>query len=99
MTIEYTGKVDAMLAEYTAMLDRCDERNSQAKELLAEAEALAAETRDMFGAEYSAPPGEADQIRAQRAALEEQVDAKSQLVLRLHQENFDEWQKFTAAEW
>ncbi|WP_282785359.1 MULTISPECIES: hypothetical protein, partial [unclassified Nocardia] len=99
MTIEYTGKVDAMLAEYTAMLDRCDERNAQAKELLAEAEALAAETRELFGAEYSAPPGDAEDIRAQRAALEEQVDAKSQEVLRLHSENFDEWQRFTHAEW
>lgn len=88
-----------MLVEYSAMLDRCDVRNAQAREILAEAEALAAETREMFGAEYSAPADEAEGIRAQRAALEAQVNAKSEQVQRLHRENFDEWQRFTAAEW
>ncbi|NNH72588.1 hypothetical protein HLB23_22455 [Nocardia uniformis] len=99
MTIEYTGKVDAMLVEYSAMLDRCDVRNTQAREILAEAEALAAETRELFGAEYSAPADEAAGIRAQRDALDAQVNAKSQEVQRLHRENFDEWRRFTDTEW
>lgn len=99
MTIEYIGKTDTMLAEYTAMLERGDARNAQAKALLAEAEDLAAQSRELDSAEIMAEPGELAQIASHRALLNQQIDMKSSEVMRLHQETFDEWQRFNATEW
>ncbi|MBL1079339.1 hypothetical protein JK358_33535 [Nocardia sp. 2] len=99
MTIEYIGKADTMLAEYSAMLERSDARNAHAKILLAEAEELAAESRELESAEFMAAPEDAAAISAHRAVLAQQIDAKSGEVLRLHQETYDEWQRFTTASW
>ncbi|MEV6767993.1 hypothetical protein AB0N05_05095 [Nocardia sp. NPDC051030] len=99
MTIEYVGKTDTMLAEYSAMLERCDVRNTRARALLAEAEELAAESRELGSAEFMAEPDEAAAISAHRSVMQEQIDAKSVLVLQLHQETFEEWQRFTATQW
>ncbi|WP_067826984.1 hypothetical protein [Nocardia inohanensis] len=99
MTIEYVGKADNMLAEYTAMLERSDARNAQAKTLLAEAEELAAQNRQLDSAEIMAEPGELAQIASHRALLNEQIDTKSNEVMRLHQETYDEWQRFNSTEW
>ncbi|MFC9998092.1 hypothetical protein [Nocardia sp. NPDC127526] len=99
MTIEYIGKADTMLAEYTAMLERSDARNKQAKTLLAEAEELAAESRELESREFMASAPELAQMNAHRAALQEQIDAKSSQVMRLHQETYDEWERFTNTQW
>ncbi|MEU0542767.1 hypothetical protein [Nocardia sp. NPDC005978] len=99
MTIEYVGKADTMLAEYSAMLERSDLRNSRARELLAEAEELAAEARELDNAELFAAPADAARIGQHRAMLTEQIDAKSGEVLRLHQETFQEWERFNATQW
>ncbi|WP_330182433.1 hypothetical protein OHB26_01485 [Nocardia sp. NBC_01503] len=96
MTIEYVGKADTMLAEYTSMLERCDTRNARAKALLAEAEELAAESRELANEEFMASPADAADIAAHRAILNEQIDAKSGEVMRLHQETFEEWERFNA---
>lgn len=99
MTIEYIGKADTMLAEYSAMLERCDARNAQARVLLAEAEELAGESRELASSEFMATPDEALRIDAHRAFLHDQIDAKSGQVMRLHQETFEEWQRFTTTQW
>ncbi|MCU1641100.1 MAG: hypothetical protein JWN03_1375 [Nocardia sp.] len=99
MTIEYVGKADTMLAEYTSMLERSDYRKAQAKALLAEAEELAAQSRELGSTEYLAMPAEAARISAHRAVLNEQIDAKSGEVVRLHQETFQEWERFNATQW
>lgn len=99
MTIEYIGKADTMLAEYSAMLERSDARNAEARMLLAEAEELAAEARELASAEFVATPDEAAQIIAHRAALQREIDAKSGRVMQLHQETFTEWESFTTRQW
>ncbi|MRH93199.1 hypothetical protein GFY24_38265 [Nocardia sp. SYP-A9097] len=99
MTIEYVGKADTMLAEYSAMLERCDVRNAKAKVLLAEAEELASESRELANEEFMASPADAADIAAHRAVLNEQIDAKSAEVVRLHQETFTEWERFNATQW
>ncbi|MET9488183.1 MULTISPECIES: hypothetical protein [unclassified Nocardia] len=99
MTIEYVGKADTMLAEYSSMLERCDYRKAQAKVLLAEAEELAAQSRELGSTEFMASPADAAAIAAHRSFLNEQIDAKSGQVLRLHQETFQEWERFNATQW
>ena len=100
MTIEYIGsKADTMMAEYSAMLERGDTRNTLARALLAEAEELAAEARELGNEEFLASPADAAQISAHRAFLTEQVEAKSGEVLRLHNETFQEWERFNATQW
>ncbi|MEC3954585.1 hypothetical protein VMT65_16215 [Nocardia sp. CDC153] len=99
MTIEYIGKADSMLAEYTAMLQRSDARNAEAKALLAEAEELAAEVRHLESTEFMMTPDEVMQSNAHRALLEREIDAKSGRVLQLHQETFHEWESWTARQY
>ncbi|MGX1807475.1 hypothetical protein ACWIGI_17290 [Nocardia sp. NPDC055321] len=99
MTIEYVGKADTMLAEYSAMLERSDRRNTRARELLAEAEELAAEARELDNAELFAAPADAARISQHRAMLNAEIDSKSGEVLRLHQETFQEWERFNATQW
>ncbi|MGV9411165.1 hypothetical protein ACWDOP_14715 [Nocardia sp. NPDC003693] len=99
MTIEYVGKADTMLAEYSAMLERSDLRNTRARELLAEAEELAAEARELDNAELFAAPADAARINQHRAMLNAEIDSKSGEVLRLHQETFQEWERFNATQW
>ncbi|MEU1427688.1 hypothetical protein ABZ412_11500 [Nocardia sp. NPDC005746] len=93
---EFVGKAESMLADYTAMLHRSDARNAEARELLADAEALAAEVRDLDNAEFMATPEEQVRIGAHRALLQREIDAKSSRVLQLHQETFQEWEAWTA---
>ncbi|WP_067692561.1 hypothetical protein [Nocardia jejuensis] len=99
MTIEYVGKADTMLAEYSAMLERSDVRNTEARALLAEAEDLAAQSRELGSAEFMAEPAEAAEISAHRAMLQQQIDSKSGLVMQLHHETYQEWEQFTATQW
>ncbi|WP_067574354.1 hypothetical protein [Nocardia acidivorans] len=99
MTIEYVGKADTMLAEYSSMLERCDARNARAKALLAEADELAAESRELANEEFMASSADAADIAAHRAVLNEQIDAKSSEVMRLHQETFQEWERFNTTQW
>ncbi|MTE13057.1 hypothetical protein [Nocardia aurantiaca] len=99
MTIEYIGKADSMLAEYTAMLQRSDARNAEARALLAEAEELAAEARELDHSEFMATPDEQMQIKAHRTFLQQEIDAKSGRVLQLHQETFQEWESWTTRQW
>ncbi|MVU76439.1 hypothetical protein GPX89_04175 [Nocardia sp. ET3-3] len=96
MTIEYIGKADSMLADYSAMLARSDARNAEAKTLLAEAEELAAEVRHLESTEFMMTPDEIMQSNAHKAMLNQEIDAKSGRVLQLHQETFQEWQSWTA---
>ncbi|MFB8009302.1 hypothetical protein [Nocardia sp. NPDC056000] len=99
MTIEYVGKADTMLAAYSSMLERCDARNAQAKALLAEADELNAQSRELANQEFMASPAEAANIAAHRAMLNDQIDDKSTQVMRLHQETFEEWERFNATQW
>ncbi|MFE3262507.1 hypothetical protein ACFXPS_39530 [Nocardia sp. NPDC059091] len=99
MTIEYIGKADSMLAEYTAMLQRSDARNAEARALLAEAEELAAEARELDHAEFMATPDEQVRINQHRAMLHQEIDSKSGRVLQLHQETFQEWESWTTRQW
>ncbi|MFE3103680.1 hypothetical protein [Nocardia tengchongensis] len=93
---EFVGKADSMLADYTAMLHRSDVRNAEARALLAEAEALAAEVRELDNSEFMATPEEQLQISAHRVLLQREIDEKSSRVLQLHNETFQEWEAWTA---
>lgn len=99
MTIEYIGKADSMLAEYTAMLERSDARNAEAKALLAEAEELAAEVRHLESTEFMMTPEEIVQSNSHKAMLAQEIDTKSNRVLQLHQETFQEWESWTARQY
>ncbi|GAB2548002.1 hypothetical protein [Nocardia heshunensis] len=99
MTIEYIGKADTMLAEYTAMLARSDARNAEAKALLAEAEELAAEVRHLESTEFMMTPDEIAQSTAHKAMLSQQIDMKSSRVLNLHRETFQEWESWTSRQY